>query len=492
MIRNLRLITTAIAGLYILLWLVLAIMRAGYPFELEWMEGAMVLNVARILDGQALYVAPTFEFIPFLYAPLYYYISAFVAMVIGEGFLALRLVAIMSTLGCLFLIFEIVRRETGRAAPGLIAAGFFAATYSLGGAWFDLARVDMLFILLTLSSVLLIRHGKFRWMPLMVTIIMTLAYFTKQTTLIVALPLYIAWFLTSRRPALFSFAAFVILTFSGYWALNIIHGGWYGYYTQELPSQHAIVWLAPIHYVINNILKAIPVVAALALYYIYVLFRTERREALQFYLAGAVGFVAASVAQLMHTGSWNNALIPGYAFLAILLGLGLSWIDTAQEEKRLGRGLTTGIYLAVIIQLIVLYYDPAKQLPTDSDQAAGEQLISEIRAVEGDVYLPFHGYYAEMAGKRSFAHAMAMIDVFRADNELGKQSLSKSLEQSLAEGRIRTLILDAPTPYVHGWGETEIQNYFNGGKSVLESPDHFFPVTGMRTRPETIHEWRGD
>src|SRR5690606_21399910 len=75
--------TAALAYVAGFVWTALA--RIGHPFELEWMGGAFVDHVCRVLDGQSIYVAPSADFVPFLYTPLYMYASAAVARVIGEG-----------------------------------------------------------------------------------------------------------------------------------------------------------------------------------------------------------------------------------------------------------------------------------------------------------------------------------------------------------------------------------------------------------------------
>src|SRR3954454_9653847 len=45
--------------------------RAGFPLDLEWMEGGMLLHASRFAEGKTIYVAPSLDFIPYLYTPLY-------------------------------------------------------------------------------------------------------------------------------------------------------------------------------------------------------------------------------------------------------------------------------------------------------------------------------------------------------------------------------------------------------------------------------------
>ena len=60
-------------GLYLLvLCLFVMFSRLTYPYELEWMEGAMFQVVMRVVDGLPIYTTPSMEYVPPLYAPLYF------------------------------------------------------------------------------------------------------------------------------------------------------------------------------------------------------------------------------------------------------------------------------------------------------------------------------------------------------------------------------------------------------------------------------------
>jgi len=90
--------TLFIAIAYIGLYLVLALFRLSYPFELEWEEGGSVEHVRRLLVGQQIYVAPSLDFIPYPYPPFYYYVSAAAAHLFGLTFESLRLVSFIASL----------------------------------------------------------------------------------------------------------------------------------------------------------------------------------------------------------------------------------------------------------------------------------------------------------------------------------------------------------------------------------------------------------
>jgi hypothetical protein len=125
--RALDAVLGLVAALYLAAYVGVGLARIGYPYELEWFEGTSVDLVRRILAGQSIYVRPSIDFIPHIYTPLYFHVSAELAKWTGVGFFPLRLVSFVSSIGCFALLFALARRESGSAACGLFAAGFFAA-----------------------------------------------------------------------------------------------------------------------------------------------------------------------------------------------------------------------------------------------------------------------------------------------------------------------------------------------------------------------------
>jgi hypothetical protein len=59
-------------------------------------------------------------------------------------------------------------------------------------------------------------------------------------------------------------------------------------------------------------------------------------------------------------------------------------------------------------------YDPRPFIPTARDRTAGDALIARLRAVDGEVLIPFHPFYAHLAGKRTYLHRMGVLDIWRA------------------------------------------------------------------------------
>ena len=80
-----------------------------------------------------------------------------VSKLTGPGFVPLRLVSLVSSLGTAWIVHLFVRRETGRVVLGAIAAGIFLATWRTSGLYFDVARLDSLFTFLLLASLYQLR-----------------------------------------------------------------------------------------------------------------------------------------------------------------------------------------------------------------------------------------------------------------------------------------------------------------------------------------------
>ena len=143
-------VVAAVAPIAGYLWV--ALHRLSYPFELDWMEGGSVELAARVLAGHSLYAPPSLLFVGWTYTPLYYWVAAAVAKVTGIGFVPLRLVSLSASLAAMAILASMVIRETRDRIAGVLAAGLFAATFRISGAWFDTGRVDALFLALTLAA----------------------------------------------------------------------------------------------------------------------------------------------------------------------------------------------------------------------------------------------------------------------------------------------------------------------------------------------------
>jgi len=477
-----------IAGiLYIAAYLGVVFYRISYPFELEWMEGCAIEYVRRILSGRLLYVRPSIDFVPFIYTPLYYYVSAAFAKVIGVGFTPLRLVSVISSLGCMYLVYLFVKRETSSGYSGFLSACLFAATYKKTEAWFDLARVDSLFLLLILSSIYLIRFKRSPKSIAFAGAVMSLSYYTKQTALFISLPLMLYVIVEHRFRSLYFIGAVALLVGGGTLILDFVHDGWYTYYTFEVLRQHELNKGRLVTFWTEDIMSPLPIVCLFSLFYILTVFSDSRKTGLFFVLLG-VAMVASSWTGRLNRGGVLNALIPAYAYLSILFGLGFDRIIKSIEKylKDERSPVKAFVYIVCIIQFALLYYNPIQQIPTQKDLEAGYGLVETLRQIEGDVYIPSHGYLAVYAGKKSFAHTVAVNDIrglYGGKPKKDAGELNKDLFKAIRQHRFGAIILDGRRRLF----ERDIRKYYRRGGPVFRQRNVFWTVTGKRTRPQIMY-----
>jgi 4-amino-4-deoxy-L-arabinose transferase-like glycosyltransferase len=284
--------------------------RIGYPFELEWLEGGAVGIVQRAAAGHGLYVQPSLHYVPWPYPPLYFWTSGAVAHVTGVGFLPLRLVSFTASLATFLVIYVLVRSETRDRVAGLCAVGLYAATFRLSGAWLDIGRVDSLFLLLFLLAVLVARRARSWRGGLGVGALVFLAFFTKQTALVAALP-FLAWLLL-RRPRVGASAVGTagVLVIGSTLVMNALSHGWYGFYVFGELAHQPFVSGALTGFWIYDLWHPLGVVLLLGA--AGVLGRWARRrhgpfrpDVLGFDLAVVLGLVGASWVGRLHSGGWE-------------------------------------------------------------------------------------------------------------------------------------------------------------------------------------------
>src|SRR5262249_26239759 len=150
--------------------------------------------------------------------------------IVGIGFVPLRLVSFVASLTAMAALAWIVARETGNRVAGLLAAGLFAATYRISGAWMDTGRVDSLFVALTLIALAYGRWAQTVKAGLALGVLAFLAFFTKQSALIALAPALVAVAIFRPRAGLPAIATLAALVAGSTLILQASTHDWYGYY----------------------------------------------------------------------------------------------------------------------------------------------------------------------------------------------------------------------------------------------------------------------
>ncbi len=478
-LRLLRPVVALLAIAALLTYLVVGAVHLRYPYELEWIEGGMVDEVARLAGGGSLYVKPSLDYVPFIYAPLWFHVAALTSKVFGLGFFSARLVSYLSSLGALALVFRFVHKETGGLLAALASAGAFAATYPVAAAFYDLARVDSLFLVLLLGGLYLVRFHASTWATVAAAALFALAFLTKQSGPAVFVPVALHLLLADRRRGLVFTAAGVALMVGSVLLYNRASDGWFWHYVFELPARHERVKRVLWDFWFDDLMVRFGVPTLFSLFYLLV---AERSEAKRFYFLATAGMLATALGGRIHLGGWANVLAPAFAVLAILFGLGLQRAleSTAKLPGDSGRTLALFALAAAAIQLAGMIYTPRAWLPTDDNRRAWQGLLATVEATDGDVFVWAHGYVGPRAGKPAHAHQMAVSDELRSGQGELANDLRREIRRSLAGKRYAAMVMD------NDWLPRDQREA--GYEKKADIPrEGLAPVIGYKTQPTLLY-----
>ena len=478
----LRTVLLVCGAVFLAMYVGIALARWRYPYELEWMEGGVLTHVQRVLHGQSLYGPPSVGFTPFIYTPLYYYASAAVAWVLGPSLSTLRLVSIVGSILALWAVYRLVAAETKARWPGIVGACLLAACFRAAGAWLDLARVDALFLGLLLSALVCAR-GSTSWRRAVAAgVLFGAAFLTKQEALLPGLAVLPCLWRRGPRIAAAYLAATGAVVAVPTIALQYVSKGWYLQYTLWLPAQHDLAtekvlgfWTGDIGRTVG--LAAIVAVAALL---------TLRGESRRFSVPVVAALVLASYTARLHTGGYDNVLLPAYAGIAVAFGIGCHVLTDPSERARRFARL---VLVAAIAQFALLAYNPFDQVPSSADTRAGDRFVADLRQLLRPVYLPGHSWFLERLGESPTAHAGAIGDILRGHARGSDRRLAREVHRLVAGQRFGAIVVDSPRQYSylpHGVA----RYYCVAGR--IPRRDFPRPRTGTQVIPSTVWMPRPD
>ncbi|NTU84019.1 MAG: DUF2029 domain-containing protein [Chloroflexales bacterium] len=449
----------ALSALAIAAYLYVALSRLTFPFALEWIEPASYSNVERVFQGQPLYAAPSYEFIPLIYTPLYFYVAAAVTWLINDVVLATRLVSLASSLAILGTLFGIARVRGLTRAMAALAAGLFALTYHVSGYWFDVSRVDTLFLALLLLAYLLafvdIRPA---WVGgALAGMAVVLAFMTKQHGALVA-PFLAGYFLIRRdwsRAA--GFVISVCLSAAVFLAvMDRSSGGWFWLYALTIPQSEPLapqlqhdfwfVHVGPQFYPALLSIMGSLLILALARHWALL-----RGRLLFIGVFGAPLFIMSYLSMSKQWG-YLNGLMPLTAAIALVTADNAQIAGPASDQPPVASArpavLVAGwlVSLLILLQFPLLRYDVATAIPSREDRAAGERLVERLRGLEGPIYGSASPYLLVMAGHPDHFHPSPLSDlnIVSQLNPALKERLDPymgAVTEPLTNGSVRVALL---------------------------------------------------
>lgn len=449
--------------------------RLGYPFDLEWMEGGMLLHALRVSEGEPLYVSPSARFIPYIYPPLYPWLVALSAQFAGVSYGLGRALSLAGSAAATILLVLAIRREGHPWSLGLGAAAVFLSTYDDCGAFFDLVRTDGLLMGLLAGTLVVGRAASPRAVRA-AGLLLALAFATKHNTAIFGIPIALSlWRHHGRRRALtFTlWSAVPALAFVG--VMQVASGGLFLTYLLEVPASHPLVANRMWPLAEKELLLTFPVFLGLGLAGAIIRIRHWRFASTWWVSNVVVGFVAC-IFMRGHHGGFLNVLIPGFWLLSLAGGLGLG-----AALRRLPRTPVLAVAaLGALFEVVRGGWEPARYHPTDQDRQAGENLLEVIASYPGPVLVPHAPYYPVMVGKEPGFHLIALWDVTHDGTPFPEAAAD--LEAGLAAGRFDAIIL-ARSDLGHG-----LARHYERTRRISYERGAFRQKTGWRARPRLVFE----
>ncbi len=215
--------------------------RANYPYDIEWMEGATLISALRLTHGQAIYGVPDATYIPFIYPPLYPWLVAVFSRVFPFGYALGRSISIAGTLSGVAALMFGARELGAKWWLTLGCAAIFLGTFEDSGSFFDLVRIDGVSIGLT-GWALVLAAGSTPGRAIAGGLFLAAAFTCKHHVAAFGFPIAAAlWYRDGRAQALrFGLAAALpALLFIA--VMQVGTDGRFLLWIFEVPSHHGIV-----------------------------------------------------------------------------------------------------------------------------------------------------------------------------------------------------------------------------------------------------------
>jgi len=504
--------------------------RAAYGFDLEWMEGGMLVHALRLREGEPIYVAPTAEWVPYIYPPFY----AWLLSLVEPSYQAGRTLSAVGSGAAAAALVAAVRQEHLPWGFGAGAAALFLSCYENSGTFYDLVRIDGLAIGLASWSLVLVRRAT---RPAIVVggLLLAAAFATKHSYAACGLPMiWWLWRYRGGRPALTFFAASAVpaLIFTG--AVQIATDGYFLTYLLEVPGAHPLVgqrawpnfgletfkalkWaaiggsvaavvllraplalgvpflglaavlkqppiVADLAYDVSKALdieklEALGVVSAplLAWVAIALLVRFARRpsprvgDGATYWMALAVLLLPLTAIMRAHHGGFVNVLMPAHWMVALGVVFAMGRV----------RGAALVASAVIAFQVYEGRWEVDRYLPTEADSAAGALLIEKIASYDGEVLMPHAPWYPYLAGKQPSFPLIALWDLEHKRGPLFKER--KALDRAMKAKRWDAVIVSGDIK--HG-----LNRYYERAGAVKMPSTAFRTRTGWRVRPNQVWE----
>jgi len=250
-----QIVAVLAAGVFTLMFFITVAPRLTYRYDLDFVEDSVLMQSLRVADGQPVYIAPNADFNPHVYMPLFFWLGGLVVKAVGPSLEALRAISLAATLVTTAVIYLVARREGERRWLGLVCAGLYLGGYRINGFWYDVIRVDALFVALLVSGLAVgLYAGRSRGRLALAGLLLALSFLTKQTGLMVGAGLGVMLLVAIGRRAWWFIGPLLVLALAPILVLNAATQGWFFYHVFTIGSADPIEFGRGVNYVLFDVL----------------------------------------------------------------------------------------------------------------------------------------------------------------------------------------------------------------------------------------------
>jgi hypothetical protein len=405
--------------------------RIPSPYPVEWQEGVVVNHSLRVLDGAPIYTRPSASFIPILYPPFGYVVQAGAMRLLGRGLPAARAASAAASMGIALLIAWVVYRQTRSRLATILAVGLYFAAYTLCFAYYDQARIDMVFVLLALLALVLLDQPRLSARRVIAAgMLVSLATLTKQHGLAFAGAGFGYLLLRAPRLALVFATAFGVVLIPIVLVLNGASDGWFILETWTFLHRFSLHWHYLPRVIEGMIALAVPLGCA-ALWVLDGLRRGEHRRLTSIWTVALAAAAFSGYTSLLHPGATTNHLIPILVIAVIMQGFLIGSETQNPSRHRLAVAL-----VALALMPFAIWPWPARATLPPAVCTAQAESVAGIAAIPGDVLVLEDPYYGWLAGKSMNADGASLLYL----SDLGLD-LPADLVQSITARRYGAVVL---------------------------------------------------
>lgn len=374
--------------------------RVGYPADFEWLEGAVLYQAHRVMNGQMTYGPPQIGFLPIMHPPLYPTLIGVVGFFKGSldystgrtiSFLFFVLAAALLVRA--LVRDEVAREEKGRPVEGLIsgllAVGCAVAGVPLVSGFYDLIREDVMALALCTLGAVLADAPRMRKRRLAaLACVITAAIYTRLPIVFFLVWIVVFVFARNRRAGLWLTTASISLCGLVLVALLYVSKGWYWIYTVSLVQGHEILrerFLLGLTMFFDYapFIVAVPLVAAA----LAVARRLSARSVL--WLGMFTCSIPAALLPFAKVGGFSNDFVPVPFFLAAATLFVAADAARALERRPRARLAVRWLSFAGLAAfLFVRRFDVEPFIPKADMWKRAENLNAAVAELDGGVIAP--------------------------------------------------------------------------------------------------------